>query len=85
VTVSGTYDDGLPLSVKYTIPMQGGAGQVQEGGNGMFDAVTSKRIGANERETTYIKNGKDAGTRRSVVSKNGKRMTNTFKVINAEV
>jgi hypothetical protein len=84
VTVSGSYADGSPLSVKYTIPVSGGAGQVQDGGNGMFDAVTSKRTSSTERETTYMKGGKDAGTRRSVLSKKGKRMTNTFKGTNAE-
>jgi hypothetical protein len=83
VIVSGTYANGSRLSVKYTMPKRGGAGQVQEGGNGMFDAVASKRISSTERETTYMKDGKYAGTRRSVVSRRT-RMTNTFKGTNAE-
>jgi hypothetical protein len=83
VTVSGTYADGSPLSVKYTVPRRGGAGEVQQGDNGMFDAVASKRISSTGRETTYMKDGKYGGTRRSVVSRRT-RMTNTFKSTNAE-
>jgi hypothetical protein len=83
VIVSGTYADGSRLSVKYTVPTRGGTGQVQEGDNGMFDAVASKRVSSTERETTYMKDGKYAGTRRSVVSRRT-RMTNTFKSTNAE-
>jgi hypothetical protein len=83
VTVSGTYADGSPVSVKYTIPKRGGAGQVQQGGNGIFDAVASKRISSTELETTYMKDGNYAGTRRSVVSRRT-RMTNTFESTNDE-
>ena len=78
VTVTGTNSDGSPLSVKYTVPMKGGTGQVEAGGD-VFDAVSSKRIKSNQRENTYMKGGKNAGTRRSVVSKDGKTLTNTFK------
>jgi hypothetical protein len=83
VTVSGTYADGSSVSVKYRVPTRGGTGQVQEGDNGMFDAVASKRISSRERETTYMKDGNYAGTRRSVVSRRT-RMTNTFKSTNGE-
>lgn len=84
VTVTGTYEDGSPLSVKYTVPIKGGTGQVQEGAGGMFDGVSSKRISANQRENSYMKGGKEAGTRRSVVSKSGKVMTNTFRGTDAQ-
>ncbi|MBV9303099.1 MAG: hypothetical protein JOY53_13395, partial [Acidobacteriaceae bacterium] len=39
VTATGTNADGSPLSVKYTVPVKGGAGQVQEG---PYDAISSK-------------------------------------------
>ena len=83
VIANGTNADGSPLSVKYTVPMKGGAAQVEDGG-GVFDAITAKRIGANQRENTYTKGGKDAGTRRFVVSGDGKAMTMTFKGTDAQ-
>jgi len=83
VTVTGTNSDGSPLSVKYTVPIKGGKGQVEDGG-GIFDAVRSKRISANERENSYMKGGNDAGTRRSVVSRDGQTLTNTFKGTDAQ-
>jgi hypothetical protein len=83
VTVTGTNSDNSALSVKYTVPMKGGTGQVEAGGD-TFDAITSKRIGSNQRESTYMKGRKNAGTRRSVVSKDGKMLTNTFKGTDAQ-
>jgi hypothetical protein len=71
VTASGTYQDGSPVSVKYTVPKAGGAGTVQEGA---FDAVTSKRVSARVRSNTYSKNGKEILSRRVVVSQDGKTM-----------
>lgn len=81
--MTGTYEDGSPLSVKYTVPIKGGAGHVQDAG-GMFDSISSKRMSANQRESSYMKGGKEAGTRRSVVSKSGEVMTNTFKGTDAQ-
>ena len=83
VTVTGTNSDDSPLSVKYTVPIKGGTGQVEASGD-VFDAVSSKRIKSNQRENTYMKGGKNTGTRRSVVSKDGKTLTNTFKGIDAQ-
>jgi hypothetical protein len=60
------------------VPIKGGTAQVEEGG-AMFDSMTSKPIGANQRLNTYTKDGKDAGTRRLVLAKDGKTLTNTFK------
>ncbi len=76
VTATGTNSDGSPLSVKYTVPKKGGAGQVQEG---PYDAINSKRVSANVRENTYMKNGKEVATRRSVVSRDGKTLRTTVK------
>ncbi|MGI9075170.1 MAG: hypothetical protein ACR2JB_28495 [Bryobacteraceae bacterium] len=78
VAATGTYADGSPISVKYTIPKAGGTGTVQEG---PFDAVTSKRVSARVRENTYTKNGKETVSRRVVVSRDGKTLTNTVKGI----
>ena len=80
VSGTGTNADGSPLSVKYSVPVSGGAGQIQEG---PYDAVSSKRISANVRENSYTKNGKDVASRRVVVSKDGKTMRSTVKGINA--
>jgi hypothetical protein len=76
VSATGTYADGSPISVKYTIPKGGGTGTVQEG---PFDAVTSKRVSARARENTYTKNGKETMSRRVVVSRDGKTLRNTVK------
>jgi hypothetical protein len=76
VTATGTYADGSPISVKYTIPKGGGTGTVQDG---PFDAVTSKRVSARARENTYTKNGKQTMSRRVVVSRDGKTLRNTVK------
>jgi len=46
VTATGTNSDGSPVSVKYTVPVSGGKGTVQEGD---FDGITSKQISANVR------------------------------------
>jgi hypothetical protein len=76
VAATGAYADGSPISVKYTIPKAGGTGTAQEG---PFDGVTSKRISARVRENTYTKNGKETVSRRVVVSRDGKTLTNTVK------
>jgi len=79
VTATGTNADGSPLSVKYTVPVKGGAGQVQEG---PYDAISSKLISANVRENTYSKGGKEVAVRRSVVSKDGKWLRTNVKGMN---
>ena len=76
VTATGTNGDGSPVSVKYTIPVAGGAGKVQAGD---FDAITSKVISNNVRLNTYTKNGKELRTRRMVLSPDGKTMKTTVQ------
>lgn len=80
VTATGTNADGSPLSVKYTVPVKGGAGQVQEG---PYDAISSKSVSTNVRENSYSKNGKQVSSRRVVVSKDGKTIRSTVKGIDA--
>jgi hypothetical protein len=81
VTASGTYQDGSPISVKYTVPKAGGAGTAQEG---PFDAITSKRISARVRENRYTQNGKETMSRRIVVSQDGKTLRVTAKGTDAQ-
>jgi hypothetical protein len=81
VTATGSYQDGSPVSVKYTVPKAGGAGTVQEGA---FDAVTSKRVSARVRDNRYSKNGKEILSRRVVVSQDGKTMRINVKGTDAQ-
>lgn len=76
VSATGTYADGTPISVKYTVPERGGAAKVEQG---PFDAMTAKRISARERLNTYTKEGKQIITRRFMVSKDGKELRETLK------
>lgn len=80
VTATGTYDDGSPLSVKYTIPAKGGVGTVQEGD---FDGISAKMVSSHVREMHYMKGGKEIRTRRMVLSADGKTMQTTVKGTNA--
>jgi hypothetical protein len=79
VTATGTNADGSPLSIKYTVPVKGGAGHVQEG---PYDAISSKVVSAHVRQNSYSKNGKEVSSRRVVVSKDGKMMRSTVKGTN---
>jgi hypothetical protein len=79
VTATGTNSDGAPISVKFTVPINGGTGSVQEGDS---TGITSRRIGANVRDNSYTKDGKEIRSRHIVVSKDGKTMTSTVKGTN---
>jgi hypothetical protein len=72
VTVTGTNADGSPIAIKYTVPVSGGIGTVQQG---PFDTVVSKRVDANTREISFMKDGKEVRARRAVISDDGKTMT----------
>lgn len=80
VTATGTYEDGSPLSVKYTIPAKGGMGTVESGD---FDGISVKMVGKHTRELHYTKDGKELRTRRMVLSEDGKTMETTVKGTNA--
>jgi hypothetical protein len=69
--VSGTYADGSPISIKYTLPKQGGAGDMQEG---PFDGVSSKLINSRTRQVTYKKAGKVIRSSHSNISEDGKTL-----------
>jgi len=76
VTATGTYSDGSPLSVKYSVPLKGGTGTVMAGD---FTGISSTVSGKNIREMQYTKDGKPLRTRRMVLSKDGKTMQTTVK------
>jgi hypothetical protein len=76
VTATGTNADGSPISVKYTVPVMGGTGTVQQAD---FDKVSSKRVSANVRDNTFTKDGKALRTRHVVVSEDGKTISTTVK------
>jgi hypothetical protein len=76
---TGTNADGSPLSVKYTVPIKGGEGKVQEG---PYSAVSSKVVSPNVRVNTFSKDGKFMSSRRTVVSKDGKMLRSTIKGMN---
>ena len=78
-TVTGTSSDGSPISAKFTVPISGGTGSVQQGD---FNGVMSKQISANVRENTYTKDGKEIRSRHIVISKDGKTMTSKVKGMN---
>ena len=69
VTATGTNADGSPLSLKYTVPLKGGEGQVE---SSAYDSISSKVVRTNVRENSYGKGGKVVTTRRVVVSEDGK-------------
>jgi hypothetical protein len=80
VTITGTRSDGSPIAAKYTIPVNGGAATVQQGD---FDAVKSKRVDANTRDNSFMKDGKEIRTRHQVISSDGKTMTSTVKGVDS--
>jgi hypothetical protein len=68
-TVTGAFADGSPISLKYTLPKEGGQGEMEEG---PFDAVSSKLINSHTREVTYKMGGKVMRSSHSNVSEDGK-------------
>ena len=72
IAVKGTAADGKMISTHYTIPANGGDGKVIES---PYEAVSGKRIGANERETMYSKGGKVVYTTHAKLSGGGKTLT----------
>ncbi len=76
VTVSGAAADGSPIMSHFTVPAQGGEGKIIQS---PYEAVSSKRMGPNELDTTYSKGGKVALTVHSRISADGKTRTINMK------
>lgn len=81
VKVTGTAADGTKIAYNYTVPAKGGTGKVM--GTAPFDAVSSKRAGANDREITYMNGGKNLYTIHSKVAADGNALTVAAKGVNA--
>ena len=80
IAVKGTSATGAPISIHYTAPANGGVCKIIEG---PYDAVSVKRLNANEDETSFSKGGKVVATTHGKVSKDGKTMTVASKGTNA--
>lgn len=79
VVVKGTSSDGKAISTHFIVPAAGGEGKIIESS---YDGVSSKNINANERETTFSKDGKVVYTAKARRSAGGKTMTVTVKGTN---
>jgi hypothetical protein len=79
IAVKGTAADGTPISTHYTIPAGGGMGKIIES---PYEAVSGKRMNANERETSYSKGGKVVYTTHAKLTKDGKTLTVNSKGTN---
>ena len=80
VVVKGTSADGQTISSHFTVPTAGGNGKIIES---PYEAVNTKNISANERETAFSKGGKVVYTATAKRSADGKTLTVTVKGINA--
>jgi hypothetical protein len=76
VTISGTAADGSAIMSHYTVPAEGGEGKIIQS---PYEAVSGKRMGPNEREVRYSKDGKVVLTTHSKVSADGKTLTVNVK------
>jgi len=79
VTVKGTDGAGKPISAKYTVPSAGGTQNYTEGAPpaGAGAIVVSKRVDANTLDSTSTLNGKVVRTQHTVLSADGKTLTQT--------
>lgn len=75
-TITAVNPDGSLWILKYTVPIKGGVGKVQES-TGHFDSVTSKVVSPLVRENTYTRGGKQARFDHIECSKDGKTFTGT--------
>jgi hypothetical protein len=80
VKVAGTAADGSKISIGYTVPTAGGPGKMMA--SSAYDGISGKRIGANEREMTYMKGGKSVYTVHSKVSADGNSLSVASKGLN---
>ena len=80
VKVAGTATDGSKISIAYTVPSAGGTGKILE--PSAYDGISGKRIGANEREISYMKGGKSVYTAHSKVSADGSSLSVASKGVN---
>lgn len=84
VTVKGTAGDGTPISVKYTLPLKGGAVAYSEGAPPTGATSTTKRVNATTIDSTTSLNGKEVGSTHTVVGADGKTLTRAVKGLDAQ-
>jgi len=77
VTAKGTDGAGKAISVMYTFPPKGGTISYTEGAPAAGTTVVNKWVDANTSDSTSTMNGKPVGTTHTVVSKDGKTLTQT--------
>jgi len=80
VALAGTTADGSKIAYSYTAPSAGGDGKIE---SAFYDGVSAKRIGPNERETSYMKGGKPVYTAHSKLSADGDSLLVHSKGINS--
>lgn len=82
VTTTGERADGTPINASYTAKYDGQECPVT---GAPYDTITIKQVNANRFTTTqWMKDGKYKVTGTSVISRDGKTMTNTLKGTNAD-
>jgi hypothetical protein len=84
VTVKGTAGDGNPISLKYTLPIKGGAVSYTEGAPASGATAMTKRVNATTIDGVSSLNGKEIGSTHSVVSADGKTLTRVVKGVDAQ-
>ena len=83
VSVTGTDSAGKAISVKYTLPMKGGAVTYTEGAPASGPTVAAKRVNANTIDSTSSLNGKEVGSTHTTLNADGKSLTRVVKGIDA--
>ncbi len=80
-TQTGTRTDGSPITVKWTVPKQGGIWKYQQGGSGEKTTIIRTVISLDPGEwyDTELQDGKQVEVRHVIVSKDGKMMRQTEK------
>lgn len=75
VQVDGITPDGTKTIVSYTVPYEGGTGQMDLKSSPAYDGVTGRHLGIRKREISRWKNGEAVFTALSNVSEDGKTMS----------
>jgi hypothetical protein len=79
-----TRADGSVISEKWTVPLQGGIIQYQQGGPAKGSFIVMTRVEAGDVYWTVVKDGKQVEQTHYVVNKDGKAFTGTIKGIDAK-
>jgi hypothetical protein len=80
ITVTATTASGRPISIRYSVPENGGSAQIEES---PCDALTVTRVSENVSDSVCTRGGRQIGTRHTVVSEDGKTMRATVDGIDA--